>query len=318
MIGVAVGWAIFTLGACAPTESDTGEAPDPAADGSIVLTDANNYAFSGTLDGPSFAVAERADVTLDWSALTTDLQCHALDPVADVDNVALLNFPYLTEAEVEAGLSTDTLEQSDLRVYLSYEPGEATTASLSQVSFFGTDPEIESQFAEGSGTWMMLLTTGTEIAIGARMLAFLTPTAGVTETVAAVDDGCSVLDFTADLTSMAPVPVLREGPWRLDWSALTRDGQGAPFEPTRADTLMVARFDTDLPTLEASFLDLEQLAAQTWTYTLLGGTSADLGALEGPSAPFPGFTQDGLWLVALRCSRCPNPAPLFLTVVEPA
>ncbi|MFN7143462.1 MAG: hypothetical protein ACK4YP_06795 [Myxococcota bacterium] len=299
-------------GDTAPVDTD---APAAAADGSVPLGDANNFSYVGTLDAPSFAVAERADVSLSWERLATDLRCNGLDPVADIDNTALLVFPYLTEEEVERGLSEDTMEQADLGVYLSYAPGDATSVSLSQMSFFGTDAEIEAQFEAGSGTWLVLLTTGTSVAVGARMLAFLTPTVDATAVAAEVDDGCAVLDFSADLASLAPVPVLRDGPWRLDWSALTRNGQGGAFVPTRVDGLMVARFDEPVDALEASFLDLELLAEETWSYPVAGGTSADLGALA--AGGFPGFHGDGTWALALTCSTCPNPAPLFLTRVQP-
>jgi hypothetical protein len=112
------------------------------------------------------------------------------------------------------------------------------------------------------------------------------------------------------------VPILRDGPWRLDWSGLTRDGQGAPFEPTRVDTVMVGRFEEDLTGLEASFLDLEALAEELYAYPVSGGTTVDLAALSEGS--FPGFAAEGTWILALRCSSCANPAPLFLTVLLPA
>lgn len=320
LAGLAVGLAVGCVADTSDTsvKDDTASLPDPDASGAVPLTDANNYTYVGTLDAPSFEVAPEIDVTLEWSALTTNLRCQPLDPVGDIDNTALLYFPYLTEAEVEHGLSTDTLDQADLGVYLSYEPGDETSVSLSQVSFFGTDPEIEGQFTAESGTWLFLLTTGTTVAAGTQMLAFLEPTAGETTTLASLTDGCPVLDFSADLTSLTQVPVLAAGPWLLDWSALTRDGQGGVFEPTRADALMVARFDEPVADLEVDFLALEQLAEETWTYTLSGGTSVDLAALAGPSAPFPGFTTGGTWALALRCTGCPNPAPLFLTFVVPS
>ncbi len=297
----------------APADTDTG----PAADGSVPLSDANNYTYEGVLDAPAFPVAALSDATLDWSALRTDLRCNALDPVADIDNAALLVFPHLTEQEVEQGLSDDSLDQAALGAYLSQEPGDATQIRLSDMTFFGTDVDIEQEFDAGSGTWLVILTTGTEIAVGARMLAFLTPTAGESATEAVVTDGCPVLDFSADLASMRRVPVLRDGPWALDWSALTRDGHGGHFEPTRVDGLMIARFDRSIEDLQANFLDLESLAAETWRYTHTTGTSADLAALTGPSEPFPGFTGEGVWAFALTCGTCPNPAPLFLTIVEP-
>mgnify|MGYP005741916403 CR=1 FL=1 len=44
-----------------------------------------------------------------------------------------------------------------------------------------------------------------------------------------------------------------------------------------------------------------------------GTTGFDLATLSG----FTGFSGDGIWILALTCSTCANPAPLFLTVLEP-
>lgn len=312
------GLALLGLMGCRTPAEDSGIA-QPSADpsGAVLLANANNYNYTGALDAPSFALAELTSVTLQWSDLRTDLQCHTLDPIVDIDNTALLGFPYLSETEVEQGLSDDSLAQVDLGVYLSYEPGDTTSVSLDQFTFFGTEANIKDEFYEGHGTWLALLTTGTGVAVGTRMLAFLTPTAGDAPTSAALEDGCPVLDFSADLTSLVKTPVLKDGPWLLDWSGLTLNGKGGGFEPTRVDSLMVARYDIPISELQANFLDIETLAAESWTYALTGGSSVDLGALEGPSLPFPGFDAESVWVLALRCGSCPNPAPLFLTVLAP-
>jgi hypothetical protein len=295
---------------------ETGDAPAPVATADVSFTDAHNYTYVGDLDAPAFPVAQLSDAVLSWSGLSKDLRCHDLDPVADIDNTALLIFPHLTEAEVEEGLSNDSLDQADLGAYLSYEPGDATSASLSQFTFFGTDADIELQFEEGSGTWLVLLTTGTQVAVGARMLAVLEPRADTTVTTADADDGCAVLDFSADLGSLDRLPVLAEGPWRLDWSALTRDGHGNPFVSTRVDGVMVARYDESPSELEDRFLDLELIAEETWSWPIESGTSADIEVLAGDT-PFPGFTGPGTWALALTCGTCPNPAPIFLTILDP-
>jgi hypothetical protein len=310
---------VSLLLACVVTPDDSAAPlPDPEPSGDVPLTDANSYTYTGILDAPSYPLAALSDATAGWSGLTDDIQCHPLDPVADIDDTALLVFPYLTEEEVEDGLSNDSLEQSDLTVYLSFLPGDDTEVSLSELTFFGTDADIETLFEEGSGTWMLLLKTGTTVAAGARMLAFLEPRNDTTETRAEVTDGCSVLDFSADLESLTPVPVLSQGPWLLDWSGLTRDGHGNPFVAGRVDGVMIARFDETVPELQANFLDLTLLAEQTWNYTVASGTAVDLGAMTGPSEPFPGFTGGGVWALALTCSLCPNPAPIFLTVLVPS
>ena len=300
---------------------DAGQADPtpPDSDGTVHLGADNNYSFVGLLDGPSFPLAELSDATLSWADLDRDLQCHDLDPVADIDNVALLVFPRLSEAEVEDGLSNNNLAQVDLGVYLSYEPEENTSASLSQMTFFGTDADIETQFTDGSGTWLLLLTSGTTVGVGARMIAFLDPTKGATATSAAANDGCSVLDVDVELTAMQPLGVLRDGPWPVVWDSLLLTGQGNEFDAGDIDTVMVARFDAiSLADLEPQFLDLELLADGLWTMEHAGGTSADLsGLLDSSGGAFPGFTDAETWVVALRCSTCPSPAPLFLGALVP-
>jgi photosystem II stability/assembly factor-like uncharacterized protein len=287
--------------------------PDPS--GAVPLTDAGNYNYTGTLDGPSFIMAELGDPVIDWSAVQTDIQCHAIDPVKDIDNVQLLVFPYLTEAEVELGLAEDSIEQVDLGVYLSIEPGDRTSVNLSEFTFFGTDADIEEVFEEGRGTWMVSFATGFDVGIGTRSLAFLEPSSAGTETTASLPaDGCSVLDFDADLESLTPTQVLTDGPWLLDWSALTRNGQGGEFEHGDIDEILVGRYEgVTAAELQGQFLDLELIAADLWTLELIGGSEADLSEIEG----FTSFSGEGLWVLALRCSTCPNPAPLFLTLLEP-
>ena len=288
-------------------------------DGAVLLTDANNYRFEGVLDGPSFPLAEYADSSISWASLTEDLQCHPLDPVADIDNVSLMVFPLLSEEEVEEGLSTDTLEQVDIAVYLSNEPGEGTEVNLSEMTFFGTDAHIQDEFAEGSGAWLMVFTTGTTVGVGSRMIAFLTPTAGESATHAEVRDGCSVLDVDVSIADATAVSIPTAGPWAFDWSGLTTTAQGQPFDPLAVTEIMVARYDDlGIAELEADFLDLELLADGLWTQPHPSGTSTELADLvDAGGAPFPGFTAGGTWLLALRCGTCPNPAPLFLAVLVP-
>ncbi len=293
-----------------------------AGAGVLTLTDASNYRFVGLLDGPSYPVQEGADISVSWAALADDIQCHAVDPVGDIDNIALMVFPYLSEAEVEEGLSEDSLTQVDLGVYLSHEPGDATQAVLSDLTFFGTPADIQTELFAGSGAWMLLLTTGIEVGIGALTFAFIEPDPDSSQTTVSLDQGCGVLDYTADLSSAEPVAVSGV-PW-LDWSGVTTSGQGLDFQRLDVTEVMVARYaDLSPAELETQFLDLEQLADDFWTLEHASGTAADLSQLvnrdDGSAfSGFDGSEADGTWLVALRCAHCANPAPLYLAVLEPS
>lgn len=306
------------LAACG-TDDDTGDTGSPLS-GVLTLGDENNFSYEGTIDGPSFSVAEYSDMTIDFSGLTSDLQCHDLDPVADIDNVSLLAFPYLSEEEVEAGLSDDALQQSDMGAYVAVQPGDATSVLLSDFTFFGTYPEIiEDYWYEGSATWMVLFTTGTTVGVGGRALAFLRPTAGETNTEVVMDPACGILDFSADLASLEPVPVPKTGPWTLNWSGLTVDGHGNPFDSSAVDGVMVAYYaDLSADDLAADFLNIEGLADGLWTEEVPGGTAVALDSLvDGSGGSFSDFSADGTWVLALRCSLCANPAPKFLTILDP-
>lgn len=308
-------WLLLCCLACSGAEEETGV---EVVSGDLVLADEHNYRYEGTLDVPSHEVAEYSDLSIDFSGLTSDLQCHDLDPVADVDNVSMIGFQHLSEAEVEQGLSTDSLQQSDLTAYVAVQPGDETSVLLSEFTFFGTDPDIESYFYQGSASWLVLFTSGTTVGVGARALIFLTPTSGSTNTDVVLDPACGMLDFSADLRSLTRLPVPAEGPWTLDWSGLTQDGHGVPMETGNVSSVMVGYFaDESAADLEARFLDLELLADRMWTQEVEGGTYATLDSLvDADGAAFEGFDAEGTWILALRCGLCANPAPLFLSVLD--
>jgi hypothetical protein len=311
-------FASLLLGCVQPQPDVSGPLKAPEPNGEVLLADAHNYSFEGLLDGPSFPMAQLQDVELDWAELRTDLQCHALDPVAEVDTLGLMVFPYLSQEEVELGLSYDTLQQVDLGVYLEVQPGTATRVSLKDFTFFGTEADIDEVFEPGSGAWMISLSTGNQIGVNNRMIAFLEPRADSEELLAVLDDGCPVLDWSVDLGSLREAPVLPQGPWELDWSAVAENSMGMPFQPGKVSHIMVGRFEEDLPELEAGFLELEDRAAELYTMEHPGGLGSDLSELrDAEGRNFEGFSGEGTWLFSLRCETCANPAPLFLTVLLP-
>ncbi|MSP56155.1 MAG: hypothetical protein EXR69_11210 [Myxococcales bacterium] len=184
------------------------------------------------------------------------------------------------------------------------------------MSFFGTEVDVESEFVEGGGTYLLLLASGTTPGVGTRMLTFLEPQAGSEVVSVDVDDGCGVLAFSADQGSLTEPRVCG---LTVDWGAVTVDGQGNAFDPDQVDGLLLGYFEgQELSEVEADFLNLESRATALYSMSLPGGRVADLAgatsAADGTTL-FPGFTGAGFWLLALTCSRCYNPAPMFLTVL---
>jgi hypothetical protein len=310
---------ILLLGCPGGDKADDTAAVSCDESGPITLTDANNYSFTGALDVPVVVTASATDITLNWDQVVEDIQCHAIDPAADIDTVGLVRFSTLTQDEVELGLSTNDLQQSAMSGYVQFEnDAEVTTTTLGVMSFFGTQIVIEDEYFEGGGTYMLLLTTGSTPGVGARMITFLEPQAAASETTVDVANGCGVLDFAVDLTSLTSPAVCTDGPYDVDWSAITVDGQGNAVDASQIDNLLLGYYPgLTVADIEADFLDLESLATNLYELPLTGGTTADLTLASDGTTTFSGFSGDGVWVLALQCSRCYNPAPLFVTVLNP-
>lgn len=297
---------LLTLAACGARPAD------------VVLLDGNNYTFSGTIDVPDHPTRV-GDVTVAFSGCDGDLQCHPVDPVGDVDSVQLVRFGSLSREEVEAGLTDDRLQQADVSGYIEAEPGDATEVALSSMTLQGTPVDLATEYTPEGGTYLLVLARGAETGQGVLSLAFLVPTADSDVDRVEIGPGCGLLTWSVDLEALSPVPVPREGGWNLDWSGLVDDGQGNPFDFSSVDRLTLGHYpDLDVAALEERFLDLELIAAEEWSMALPGGATADLAeAVTDAGEPFTGFSGDGAWVLALRCSTCYDPAPLFLTLLEP-
>lgn len=280
----------------------------------IVLEDGNNYAYSGDVTIPAYLTAPATDVELCWDEVLNDIQCHDLDPTEDIDLVSLIRFPHLTEEDVEYKVSNDSLQQVDQDGYVELETKGGTCANLSELSFFGTPIDVPNEYTTDS-TYLLTISTGTTTGLGTRVMAFLTPTEGEENTSVSLESGCGVLDFEGDIESLTSIPVKVDGPWVFDWSALTTNGLGNTLNLANVDGLLLGYYaGASTQDLQEQFLDLELIADNTWSTDLSGTTGYDLAELPD----FTGFTADGTWILALTCSTCANPAPLFLTVLEPS
>ena len=308
------------LNACGPTCD--------AIDGrTVVLTEDNNYQFDGALEIEPVPVAAQdpdcvdgtadisacLDYTIRWSDLTTDLQLAELDPTADIDRIALTNFRYLSHDEVELGLSHNTLLQADVGLYVDAETDGGAEITLSSLSLFGNDIDVERYLSADFGSFLLSLQTGDVTGVGTRMAVFIEPTTDSTNTLVTYSNTSTILDFEVDLLSLIPTPMFVGGTAEVDWSGIETSGLGQPFEPGDVDQILVAWYErATLADLQGDFLALEREASRLWTADLLGDDHFDLADLEGDEA-FDGVNNDGTWLLALRCATCPNPAPLFLT-----
>jgi len=296
----------------------------PVLDGNILLQDENNYHSTSSLSIPTIETASGADIDICWTNVVADLQCHGVAPQADLDNLAMLRFLHLSQSQVEMKLTSGELIMSQVDGYLErHLDHSATCAKLSQLSFFGTPINVQQEFVESADQlYMLVVTEGTNPGVGARTMAFLKPTAGSVNTRVDVASGCGLLDFTADLAAATRVKVPAGKPWIIDWRGVTRNGQGNPIVFESIDGVLIGFYEGMTVTdLQNNIFDLEQRATTLWELPLTGGRTADLSkAIErGTGAAFPGFARAtaGIWMLALRCSTCQNPAPVVLTVLAP-
>lgn len=274
-----------------------------------VLTDAMNYHYAPTLTAPVRPVPSRTDPRIVWDGLTHDLQGHPVD-AASLDSANLLVFRDLTPDEVLDRVAHDQLAQSELRIIASCTP-EVPSCRLSDFALGANRFDPSQYFEPDSGTWLVSVSrAGTP---GSASLLFLEPqdAAPVVEDVV-VADGDATLALDVRFSAERPA-VVAEGAPALDWSGLTVDALGNDVELSRFDQLYVARYDEDLATLARDFLDVEQLAEDSWQLDVAGRTGAALSELEA----FPGVDAAHRWLLALRCTTCRNPAPRFVTVLDP-
>ena len=288
---------------------------DDKLEPNIFLEDPNNYTFDGAISIGEIPVAPQTDLQYDWSGVTQDIQCHDLNPTT-ITKSALTRFQNLSVEEVIDKINNDTLLQSDLTNYVDLDNTGLTDAMVSTFTYFGTPVDVPEFIVVGGGTYMAFVQTGDEIGVGIRSLTFIVPTEGETNVDVVLPNPCGTLDYTVELEEMTPVPVPAEGPWMVDWSGLTADGQGDILEVGNINQLMIAHYaDETLATLETQFLDIELIAEAIWTMPVSNVTEADLSQLTGATA-FPGFDDSGLWIISLQCTSCPNPAPLFLGAAQ--
>jgi hypothetical protein len=317
-IGLSLICAAAGLGGCGSTENGDGG-------GAILLQNENNYSSESSLSIPTVETAAATDLDICWSDVTEDIQCHAVDPQAHLDNVALLRILNLSKEQVEEKLAGVGLAGPDVAGYVDYQTDhEATCARLSDMSFVGTEIDIEEEYVESDDfTYMLLFTEGTNPGIGARTMAFLEPTSSSTNTSVEAPAGCGLLEFSADISSAEPVSIPVDGPWMLDWRNVTADSLGNEIVYESIDSALVGFFEgMTLTEIEEDMFDLEENATSLWELELTGGRTADLAGAQNRAGGerFDGFTTDadGIWLLALLCGTCPNPSPVVLAVLEPS
>jgi hypothetical protein len=312
------------VGSCGSSGGGGGNNPV----GNVVLRDANNYTSQSTLTIPTVQTASGQDLSISWSGLSKDLLCH---PAASIDNVAFLKIGNMSQGDVETKLASGQLVSSEVTTYRELhtaagaDGGAAVTSTMLSKLSYGSALVPATDYVESATTqYLLLFTHGTTLGVGAQTMAFIQPSAASQNTTVVAQDACasSILDFTATLSTM-PVSIPVGGPWKIDWSQITKDsfGYALDFSQTKLDKVEVAFFQgMTAADLQAHFLDIEINATSLYSVAVPTGQKyIDLATADtdGGTA-FPGFAQtDGTWAAAVLCSTCSVPAPVVFVILQP-
>jgi hypothetical protein len=296
------------------TPAEDSAAPLEVAPGCVdcALQDHNGFRYSATLTAAVHPGSSEGGPVVSWDSLTQDVHGHVRGVDFEVDQAVLLVFLDMGPDEVLARLSRDQLEQSDVSLTATCVP-TGDRCAIADFRVLGRDLDIEQYYGEGMGTWLVLLRSFDEV--GAASMVFVPPMDGGTKDVR-VDDHTAKLDVDVDLGSLEPVLVAPGPDLTVRWSDLKVDGLGGPLALHSIDRLVVARYDSGLEALEERVFDLERDAVELWSAPVGGHTSADLTDLVG-STPFRGIDDQGTWVLWLSCTSCANPAPKFVTWLQP-
>jgi hypothetical protein len=343
-----IGSTILGLVAVACGAENAENAGDGGSCSSTIVADpVNNYSFSSTLSFPPVSVQPNAELTFDWSAVTTDLLGHSLDPIADIDTVNLMLWE-LTQEDLQQKLNADELRQTDLAVIATYYTNQAaTSANIFEFTSVGMEltrcniwpflqlpnpdpnahPECEGWaensmgggFDPATNTYTVMIATGDTLGAGTRMIqAFkLDPNSTNTEIVLRPDS--THLEYSVNMQRLKKTRASAgTSELLVDWTDMTTNALGNTFVPSDITQALVAHYMQPVSELEANFLDLDRMPAERWRGTIDAGTTANLASFTDENGePFPGIDGTGTWVLALICGDCRNPAPWYLTILEP-
>ena len=324
----------------APNDSEvgtetTGEARCADALDEIVLDEAHNYSFSSEVDIKKYDIQGYPNIpTFDWGGLTKDILGHEINPVEDVGHVDIIVWKLDNYETFEGWLNTDSLDSEKLvsPVSLTQEELDKGTAegSLDKFCSFNYCPGTE-EFFNVNGIYppdehIFVLVVGRGTAIGgdAVAAAFINPVDDPdAPTNLALDDSAITLTFDMSFPENSFRVISDPAGITLDWVDMIgeRNALGQVFYPSDTGRIMLTFYkDMALTDLEEHFVDLEDIADRKYTFEPPDPTPITLDMLENEAGEaFASFGEEaGTWLLSFWCiSGCSNPAPRYLTVVEP-
>jgi hypothetical protein len=290
------------------------------------IKDENNYTVHSQLTIASEDTQPGVDLEVCWDEVATDFMGHEVVAGTDsgVKGVHWGQITRLTEDQIEDQFAIGTFDSTKSVKKIRTFPVTGTATTCAKLSEFHTGESylVPADDYVVSVDKYMLLFAGSQVQGElTRSALFIKPKEGSSITRVKGRSGGSELRFSADFNK-PKVDIPAKGPWVVDWSGLTKDCVGVDVVFGNIETLLLAFYPGyDTATLAEHALDYDRIPGATYyKATIPGGkNSADLAeAKTDQGEAFTGFnTTDGLWVVALQCSKCYLPAPVAVAILNP-
>ncbi len=307
---------------------------DSSGNYKISSSAANNYSFTSNIQlGTQQVVASKTDLTFDWSALTTDMYNETINPTSGIGTFVLALY-HLSKADLQTKINADSLLPQDRVAVGTYLTGGTVNhcSTATDLSVLGQPLNHDtllgfldaSTYGTSDYTYLALVGAGTEYGKNSRMITNFAVGSSAQTTTVSIKPDSTIVTFTATLDKLTPTP-FPVGKSNIDfsWSTMTANALGHTVDSNtiyNITKVLVASFTQPVSELQknSNFLNLESLATNEWTNSNLSGTDLVLSTLtDKNNNAFTGIDSSHTWIIALMCDSCLNPAPWYISVLQP-
>jgi hypothetical protein len=303
-----------------------GGSSGPTSTANASIKNENNYTVTSKLTIPVAPTKPGANLTTCWTLLKTDLLGHAVvAPDSNIESVHFLQVVNLTQEQISAQFSADTFDfNSSVKLVRSFSSTTGSTCAALSAFHTGQDylgPQDYVMPTDANTNYLLLFAHGNVPGQGIKTMTFLAPTTGSDVNEADAPEGKPLLQFAADLNK-PEVKIPATGHWVIEWSQLTRDGMGGDVSPQNIDSLLLAFYPgMAVVDLQAQAADYDRIPTSTSYHVAIpdAAKSVDLATAQTTAGQaFSGFSQtNGVWAVALQCSKCYLPSPIAVVILNP-
>ena len=297
-----------------------------SSNSNVQIKDENNYTVQSQLAIPIEETQVGVDLEVCWDEVTTDFMGHEVVPGTDtgIKGVHWGQITRLTEAQIEQQFAIGTFDSTKSVKKIRTFPVTDATTTCAKLSQFHTGESYlvpEQDYVVSVDKYMLLFASSQVQGQATRSALFIKPTEGSSVTKVKGRSGGPELQFSADFNKPR-VDIPAKGPWLVDWSALTKDCVGESVVFQNIESIRLAFYPGyDSAKLAENALNYDRIDGATYYKAAIPPSkrSADLAEVKTDSGQaFAGFSDtDGLWVIALECSKCYLPAPLAVAILNP-